>query len=338
MASASTPALAAAVSNAGGLGSLGLARASPDEIIAAIQALRGATNRAFNINLFAPLGAAVDRTRLNVACEALEPYYGALGLALPPMPKPPPFNFEDQLAAVLAEKPPVVSFTFERLSAPAIAAIKKSGALLIGTATTVEEARALTALGVDAIVAQGAEAGGHRGTFLGPFDRAMIGLTALVPAIIDATGLPVIAAGGVMDGRGVVASLALGAAAVQLGTAFLACPENTVVNPVYLAAVTDPSCGATTVTPAYTGRPARMIANRFTSEMAQHLDTLAPFPLQGALTRPMVEAAIARRVRDFIPMLAGQGAGRARALPAARLVETLVAETMVAIEALRAGR
>lgn len=162
---------------------------------------------------------------------------------VPAPPTKPPYSFDDQLAAVLDENPPVLSFAFNRLPADAMRRIRASGSMIIGTATNVAKARALEDLGVDAIVAQGGEAGGHRSTFIGAFEDSLIGLVALVPAITRVVHVPVVAAGGIMDGRGIRAALALGASAAQIGTAFLGCPENKAINPVYRATVLDAAEG-----------------------------------------------------------------------------------------------
>ena len=327
MASASTPTLVAAVSNAGGLGSLGAARLAPDDITTAIRRVRTETNCAFAVNLFAPLLIVVDIAKIETARRLLEPYYREVGLGdVPPPPAKPPYGFDDQLAAVLDEKPPVVSFTFNMLPTDAMRRIRASGAMIIGTATNVAEARALEEVGVDAIVAQGGEAGGHRGTFIGPFDDSLIGLMALVPAIARAVRVPVIAAGGIMDGASVRAALVLGAGAAQLGTAFLGCPENGAVNLVYRAGVLGAADKVTTVARVYTGRHARLIRNRYVAEMSAHEAALPGFPLMGALTLPLAQAAVAQGRADLVPMLAGQGVARSTSEGAAALVRRLASE------------
>jgi nitronate monooxygenase len=205
----STPRLAAAVSAAGGLGSVAGAMLQPDDLRAAINEVRALTDAPFAVNLFAPLpppsaGRVTEWARLT---------------GVTPSQPPPPARFSDQLAVVIAERVPIFSFTF------GIAPLADVDAVTIGTATTVAEAIELERAGVDAVVAQGFEAGGHRGTFLRPVDRSLIGTLALVPQVVDAVSIPVIASGGIMDGRGIAAALALGAQAVQMGTAFLDCPE-----------------------------------------------------------------------------------------------------------------
>src|SRR5215467_4815582 len=220
-----TPRLVAAVSEAGALGSIGAAYLTPQQIVEAARAVRALTSRPFGINLFAPVRATGHAPDARRAVERVAPYYAELGLPAPPPPAAPPDVFGDQLAAALDSGASVFSFTFGMLPADAVEAVKRSGLFLAGTATTVEEALLLEKAGVDAVVAQGSEAGGHRGSFAADFERSMIGTIALVPQIADAVRVPVIASGGIMDGRGIAAALALGASAVQMGTAFLTCKE-----------------------------------------------------------------------------------------------------------------
>lgn len=222
----------------------------------------------------------------------LERCHEELRLPPPSMPVSASVPFEAQLEAVLNSGVPIFSFTFGIPSLRAMAQLKERGITSMGTATTVDEARQLAAAGVDAIVAQGSEAGAHRGTFSGPFEAALVGTMALVPQIVDSVSLPVIASGGIMDGRGIVAAEALGAAGVQLGTAFLTCPE-TGIPDAYKAAIRSATDAATTVTRAYSGRPARGIVNEFMLAADQQPGAILPFPHQNALTRPMRNAAAA---------------------------------------------
>jgi nitronate monooxygenase len=327
MANASTPALAAAVSNAGGLGSLGVARMTPDDIGRAIRDTRALTNRAFNVNLFAPVATALDPKKIETARRLLAPFYREVGLAeVPPPPPKASYGFDDQLDAVLAERPPILSFAFNVLPVDTMRRIKASGAFVIGTATNIAEAKALEAAEVDAIVAQGSEAGGHRGTFIGAFEDSLIGLIALVPAIRAAVSLPVVAAGGIMDGAGVKAVLALGADAAQLGTAFLACPENSAVNPIYRRGVLDAAGAVTVVSRAFTGRHARMIKNRVVTALEPHAAELPDFSSMVALIVPLVHAAIEQDRADLVLMLAGQGVARTTNEPAAALVRRFASE------------
>src|SRR5947209_1729729 len=221
----STPELTAAVSNAGGLGSLAAAYSSPERIQQDIGRIRELTKRPFIVNLFSPLPQLPATGPTEAVAEFLRPYHELLGLKPPELPQRPAEDFDQQLEAVANARPPAVSFTFGLLPPKAMERLKSQDTYLIGTATTVEEAKQLEQAGVDAVVAQGSEAGAHRGTFAVEAEEALIGTVALVPQVADAIKIPVIASGGVMDGRGIVAALALGASAVQMGTAFLACKE-----------------------------------------------------------------------------------------------------------------
>jgi nitronate monooxygenase len=231
---------------------------------------------------------------------------------------------------VLEERVPVFSFTFGLLPPEDLRALRAAGAFVMGTATSVREARALEAAGVDAIVAQGGEAGGHRGTFLGPPERALTGTLALVPQVVDAVSLPVVAAGGIMDGRGVAAALALGARAASLGTAFLACPESGASRP-YKDALLARAGGddATAITRAFTGRWARGLRNRFLEELDGA--PVLPYPLQHALTADLRREAAKAGKPDLLSLWAGQGAPLARARPAAELVRDVARETEEAL-------
>jgi nitronate monooxygenase len=327
--SGGTPELAAAISGAGGLGAWGGAYATPQDIAATIRRMRQLTERPFNINLFAggyAAGHDIDpQPMLDVVAEA----HARLGLPPPILPPVPDNPFDAQLEAVLEERPPVFSFTFGMPSPQQIAALKKRDIAIVGTATTLEEARRLAQAGVDAIVAQGAEAGAHRGTFAASFEDSMVPMAALVRAISANVALPVIASGGIMDGRDIVAALKLGAAAVQLGTAFLPCPESG-APPVYKRALLEAKQDTTIITRAFSGRPARGIPNAFVAMVAGREHAILPFRQQNDLTRPMRNAAGQQGVADFISLWAGQGVTRSRAMPAAEMMKTLIAESSAA--------
>lgn len=331
-ANATPPELVAAVSEAGGLGFIGAAYMSPAEIEEVSRAVRALTSRPFGINLFSPTPppAAADPTP---AIERLAPYHAELALPAPALPGPPAFTFQDQLAAALESGAAAFSFTFGLLPPDATAAVKARGMYLMGTATTVEEALLLERDGVDAVVAQGSEAGAHRGTFTGDFDAAMIGTVALVPQVADAVSVPVVASGGIMDGRGIAAALALGAAGVQMGTAFLT-TEEAGIAAAHKAAILGTREDRTRVTRAFSGRPARGIVNRFMLEMEE--SAILPYPLQNALTRPLRNAAAAQGRADLLSLWAGQGLRLARREPAADLVARLAADTEAHIRRLAA--
>ena len=332
----STPELAAAVSSAGGLGSLAGGYLPAEGLREAIRKTRTLTSRPFAVNLFAPEApAAPAPEELERAARALAPYRAEVGLGPPPPAAPLP-PFADRLRVVLEERVPVFSFTFGLLAPEDLAALRAAGAFVLGTATTPGEARALEAAGVHAIVAQGAEAGAHRGTFLGPAERALVGTLALVPQVVDAVSLPVIAAGGIMDGRGVAAALALGARAVSLGTAFLPCPESgasRAYKDALLARTRDDD--ATAITRAFTGKAARGIRNRFLEEMAAA--PVLPYPLQHAMTADLRREAARIGKPELLSLWAGQGAPLARARPAAELVRDLARETEDALARLVHG-
>lgn len=321
MLGASTPAMAAAVSQAGGLGSLapGLGPAALNQ---AIDAVRAATDRPFAVNLFVIGGVSPDPDQLARALARLAPYHQALGLPPPQVPAKWAEDFEAQLAVVLDRAPAVASFTFGCLGAEQIARLRARGIAVVGTATTVAEARAWAAAGADAICAQGSEAGGHRGTFLAPVEESLVGTMALVPAIRAAVEVPVIAAGGIMDGRGITAALALGAWAVQLGTAFLLAEEAS-TSPPWRRAIESAGDDPTRLTRAFSGRYARGIENRFMRELRDIESELPAYPIQNALTQPMRAAAARAGEKELLSLWAGQGVRKTRAMSSAQLVETL---------------
>jgi nitronate monooxygenase len=330
-----TPELVAAVCNSGALGFIGAAYLTPERIAATAGAVRDRTSRPFGINLFAPQPSSADCGNANAIVARLAPYFAELGLPAPSLQQPSAIGFEEQLAAALESGASTFSFTFGALAASAVQAIKSRGMFLLGTATTVGEALALEKSGVDAVVAQGSEAGGHRGTFQSDFSSGMIGSIALVPQIADAVRIPVIASGGIMDGRGIVAALALGASAVQMGTAFLTCHEAGVPD-AYKQAILCAHEDQTRVTRAFSGRPARGIVNRFMTEVERDAgDAILPFHLQNALTRPLRAEAAKQGRAEFLSLWAGQGVRLARQQSAAELVARLatqIDETIAALE------
>lgn len=322
----SIPALVAAVSNAGGLGSMGAGYMTPEEIARAIVEIRSLTSQPFAVNLFA---GGPDGTGSHDSAEMLKvmaSFHARLGLPAPTNPSSSLPPFAQQVMAVLEAQVPIFSFTFGVPEAEILARMKARGSKLIGTATTVAEARALHAAGVDAIVAQGSEAGAHRGTFLASCEDSLVGTMALVAQIADAVPLPVIASGGIMDGRGIVAAAALGASAVQMGTAFLLCPESG-ASEAYRAAISAVRDDATILTRAFSGRLARGIPNSFAVSMKEHERSILPYPAQNNLTRPMRTAAAKKGDANYLSLWAGQAVSLARAMPAADLVEQLVKES-----------
>jgi len=355
----STPALVAAVSEAGGLGSLAGGYLSPDRLRADIAAVREATSKPFAVNLFVPTPAEPAPEEIEAALAALEPFRMELGLpARPTATGPWAEDFDAQLAAVVEERVPVTSFTFGLLPAAGAQALHDAGSLLVGTATTVEEAEAVEASGADLVCVQGSEAGAHRGTFLatgpggsptiggGPagrpgavpsYEQALVGTLALVPQVCDAVGIPVVAAGGIMDGRGVAAVLCLGAGAAQLGTAFLRCPEAGTSAPYRqaLAAATETS---TAVTSALTGRAARGIENRLMRALRDV--PVPPYPVMHTLTADLRRQAAQCDDPELMSLWCGQGIRLATEFPAADLVHRLADDAAAAISRLAklAGR
>ncbi|HVP61887.1 MAG TPA: nitronate monooxygenase [Myxococcaceae bacterium] len=330
----STPALAAEVSRAGGLGFLACAYSTPEQILEWSREVRARTDRPFGINLFAdvPEGPAVDPGPI---LELLRPIHAELGLPPPEPPAPSTRSLDAQIEAVAESGAAVFSVTFGIPSAAQLERVRRAGLVRVATANTVEEARRIEAAGFQAVVAQGSEAGGHRATFVGSFERGLVGTMALVPQVADAVRIPVVAAGGIMDGRGWVAAEALGAAGVQLGTAFLASDECGAI-PAYKEAVLAATDDGTVITRAFSGRAARGLVNRFLTEAEERPETILPYPLQNALTRPMRAAASRAGRAELLSLWAGQAARLARRGPAAEIVRWLVADA-ARVRALLAG-
>ena len=324
MTGSDTPALAAAVASAGGLGMLGCGMRSPAAMAEAAAAVRQQTDRPFGMNLFVQATPNPDEATVQAAMERLAPLYAELGLQ-PQRPTQWCEDFAAQFEALLALRPAVASFTFGILDAAQVARLHAAGCLVVGTATTVAEARAWAGVGVDAVCASGTEAGGHRGTFLGDFAASQVGTLALVPQCVDAVDIPVIAAGGIMDGRGIAAAQALGAQAVQMGTAFLACPESG-IGPAYRQALAQAQDTDTRLTRVFSGRPARGIVNAMMEALAAEEDRVPAYPVQNALTGALRRAAAAQGRTSHLSLWAGQGVAAVRPLHAAQLVALLAQE------------
>jgi len=307
-----------AVSGAGGLGSHGCGALAP-EAIERDAARLAASGRPYALNLFVVAPARPAGDVVAAAIERLAPWYAELGLPPPDAPNDFAPDFEAQFAAVVRAAPPAASFTFDRLSADKVRALQAAGTLVIGTAASVAEARAWAEVGADAICAQGSEAGGHHGHFLAETEAGFVGTMALTPAVIAATGLPTIAAGGIMDGRGVAAALALGASAAQMGTAFLLADEAQTSAP-WRAAIEAASDDPTRFTRAISGRYARGIETRFMREMRALEDEIPAYPVQNRLTQPLRAAAVAAGEPELLSLWAGQGVKLARPGRAADLV------------------
>jgi nitronate monooxygenase len=320
-----TAALAAAVSNAGGLGSIAAAYWTPEQTTAEIAAVRARTAQPIAVNLF----AGGYHTTLDRDPQPVLHLLGSIHefLHLPP-PLPPVAEadpFPAQLEAVLAAKPEVFSFTFGIPSADAMRALKERGIFTIGTATTLQEAQLLADADAGAIVAQGAEAGAHRGTFAGEFASSMVPTLELVRQIAGNVRIPVIASGGIMTGGEIARALQCGATAVQLGTAFLACPEAG-TSEAYRKALLQARGEDTVITRAFSGRAARGIRNAFIDAVREREESILPFPMQNSLTRPMRAAAAKLGRSEYLSLWAGTGVARIRPMAAAELMQTLLRE------------
>jgi nitronate monooxygenase len=331
MAGASTPAMAIAVGRAGGLGSLACAMLNPAQIRAAAGDIRQAVSAPINLNFFCHTPPAEDAARAAAWKARLAPYYRELGLELAQQAsgnaRAP---FDDGFCRVVEEiRPESVSFHFGLPDAALLARVKAAGARVLGSATTVAEARFLEDHGCDAIIAMGAEAGGHRGNFLTDDMATQIGLFALLPQIVDAVRVPVIAAGGIVDGRGIAASMMLGASAVQIGTAYLLTPEADIM-PAHRAALIAVSDDGTALTNLFTGRPARGIMNRLMRDLGPISPDVPAFPGAGAALAPLRGATPGSP--DFVNMWAGQGARLARALPAEALTRLMADEALALLQ------
>jgi nitronate monooxygenase len=322
--------LVAAVSNARAFGILPCAYLTPEQIKTQIEELRRATERPFGVNLFVehpPYEADVSKTMH--AHKRLKSFREELGIPHPVRPAIPPNHYFAQVDAVLEAKPAVFTFTFGIPDSQTLERLRRAGIFIIGTATTVAEAEALMRAGVDGIFAQGSEAGAHRGTFLASAEESLVGTLALVPQIVDATKLPVLAAGGIGDGRGVAAVLALGAVAAAVGTAFLLATECS-ISRAYRETLRSERARHTILTRAFSGKTARGIANRMTAEIHDPED-IAPYPFQNAMTRDIRTAAGQQGRPEFLSLWAGQAAALAKELPAAQIVAELMREAQQAL-------
>ena len=309
----SSPALVAAVSNAGGLGSYGALGMTPDRMRAIVAEIAALTTAPFAVNLWvspADAGAAdVSRADYDAAVAALQPFFDELHVTPPAFPLSPWVTFEEQVEALIDARPPVFSFIFGIPDAAVFDACRARGIVTIGTATTADEARAIEQAGADVVVASGFEAGGHRSSFLRRAEASLTGTFALVPQVADAVRIPVVAAGGVTDGRGVAAAHVLGASGVQVGTAFLACDESN-APPAHKAALREArSTGTPTLlTRAYTGRLARGFSNRLGETIEATRGPWLPYPLQGELVKALRDEAVRQGRADIVTMWAGQAA------------------------------
>ena len=326
--------LVVAVSEGGGLGSFGVHHLEGAGIRAVDAEIRARTQRTFALNLWIPLGDSDDPKMTDdqwrAACELLRPYFIELGVPLPARPARFGPHYQEQIETLLELRPPVFSFVFGVPAPDALDRCRSAGIATLGAATTAAEAKALEDAGVDLIVASGFEAGGHRISFLREPEDCLTGTMALIPQVMDTVKVPVIAAGGIADGRGVAAALKLGAAAAQVGTAFLACDESN-ATALHRAKLFSDDARRTTLTRAFTGRLARSIHNDFIDALAGKEKVLAPYPVQGWLTAQLKAAALAANRSDVISLWSGQGAPLLKHHRASELLRSLEDETNTAI-------
>jgi nitronate monooxygenase len=322
--------LAATVSNAGGLGSYGANDQGPSEITQIAAEIRKLTDKPFGMNLWVSTydagGETLTAETYERVAKLLEPYYKELKVDIPPIPNSKPQNFDDQVAALIEARPAVFSFVFGIPSPEILRACREKGIVTVGAATTVDEAVACEQAGVDCVAASGFEAGGHRPSFLKPADESLMGTFALVPQIADEVKIPVIAAGGIADGRGIVAALTLGADAVQIGTAFLACDESG-ASDLHRKLLFQEEAKNTGLSRAFTGRLARGIYHRFAFEMKRHESHFAKYPAHSWIVAPLRAAALAQGRYDLVALWAGQAAPLCRHHKAHELFASLVRET-----------
>ena len=319
---ATTPELVAAVSNAGGLGSLGAGYMAADEIKKTIKKIKFLTNKPFSVNLFIPEKHHASDEQIEQARKLVQASCSELNFNIASIKAPYTPPFEEQMNVIVEETVPILSFTFGIPSKDWIEIFKSNAITLIGTATTLGEAKLLEENNIDVVVAQGGEAGGHRGTFLGSEENALISISSLVPLLIEHIKIPVIAAGGIMNAEKILELLTLGASAVQMGTAFLCCAESG-IHPLYKELLLNTAHDNTTLTRAFSGKLARGIMNKFITRMQPHEKNILAYPIQNTLTSAMRKVAAKQNNPDFMSMWAGQAAQFCKALPAAQLIEKL---------------
>ena len=328
-----TPELVTAVSEGGGFGQFGAAYLDGDAIRHMAKTLKASSNKSFGINLFIPEDPPFTGEQAAAAKEAVRKYFEQFGLPVPETVTNMMPDFEQQILSVIESGIRLCSFHLGLAPQTSISALKRAGVITVASVTSVAEGRQAEKLGIDFIIAQGGEAGGHRGTWIGKWEDSMTGTLSLVAQLTANVSTPVIAAGGIMDGRGMAAAMALGAAGVQMGTAFLSCPEAG-VNQQYKKALLSAKDDTTTVTETFSGRPARGLRNRFISEMEMSDAKILPFPLQNQLTSGLRKAAAEAKNTDFMSMWCGQAAALSRGLPAAELIEMIVTEYSATLDQL----
>jgi nitronate monooxygenase len=333
MAGASTPEMAAASANSGCLGSLGCAMMSAEVFVETFARTRSMTNGALNMNFFCHQEPKTDQQKVSRITEHLKPYYTELGKKEMPSAEPTHFPFGGAVAdAVIDTAPEIISFHFGLPDQTYVEALKDKGCKILCSATTPAEAMDLQSRAVDVIIAQGWEAGGHHGFYLKD-KTSSIGNMALVPSIVDVVDIPVVAAGGIADGRGIAAALALGASGVQIGTAFLTCEESSAPK-AHQESLMASDGSNTTLTRVFSGRPARGLENRYTDETLHLDEDLPDFPLMNTLTGPLRKASAASGKPDFIAQWSGQAVSLNREMKTQTLISCLIEETQEVLQSL----
>jgi nitronate monooxygenase len=327
-----TSRLVAEVANAGGLGMIGAGYMTPSQIRDQIREIKRLTSNPFGINLFIPNKFTCTEKEINSAATLLQPIREQLNLPPDEGVDIPTSNhlietFNEQIKVIIEENVPVCSFTFGVPSLELIAELKQHTILLIGTATTVKEAIEIEKLGMDMVVVQGSEAGGHRGNFSSDDQESLIGLMSLIPQVVDHVSIPVIAAGGIMDGRGLMASLCLGAKGVQMGTAFLTCVESGAPN-IHKDAILQSSEDQIVITRSFSGKEARGIKNKFISEMQKHEESLPVFPVQNSLTQHIRKASVSQNNPDYMSLWSGQSPRLAKNLTVEAFMKSIIDEAI----------
>jgi nitronate monooxygenase len=333
MVGASFDAMTVAVSEAGGMGTFAAATLAPEEMGPSIEAIRARTAAAFGVNLLMAPPASPTPAQVDAALARLAPWYADLGLAVPEHPNRFSQDLNAQIDALVRAAPPVASFTFSVLTRTQVDAFHAAGSYVVGTANTVAEARAWAQVGADGICAQGFEAGGHHAYFLGDIEASSVGTMALVATVLEAVEVPVIAAGGIMDGRGVAAALALGASAVQMGSAFLLADEAT-NGATWQKALREAPDDATRLTRAFSGRYARGLENRFLREMTAVQEEVPAYPVQNRLTQAMRAAADKAGDPQMMSLWAGQAVTMAKPGAAGDMVKLWWAQAQETAQAL----
>lgn len=325
-----TSRLVAEVSNSGGLGMIGAGYMTPDQIREQIREIKQFTSNPFGINLFVPNEFKVTENDIKSANQFLNPIRQQLNLNIKDNFELPNFHhivekFMEQLKVVIEEKVPICSFTFGIPSKEMITELKQSNIILMGTATTVREAIENEKAGMDIVVVQGSEAGGHRGSFIDGNQESLVGLMSLIPQVIDAVNIPVVAAGGIMDARGLMASICLGAKGVQMGTAFLTCIESG-AHQVHKEAILNANEDHTVLTRSFSGKWARGIKNKFILEMQSHERLLPDFPVQNTLTQEIRKTASEQNNQDFLSLWSGQSPRLAKNQTVESLIQNIIAD------------